>query len=237
MYRTSPWQRRDFLKTYKAKLAGWKEDVACQCQSEPPRCTCKNYFMRMDKIVEWMEQRQDGEDVTNLDGLLRELKDKIKSLNTYDPFSSSDHLLKGDNRCVTVFAILLELGHGELIYTFKFMNVIDKLLELAPNSNLTELRRDLIQRNIPNASKIIDEFQDAKWAYYSPSLKLSMERNIDSKSVLPFCRRERVNGKGGTASVFEVRVKEEFISDPGLAKALSKSRCIDPVFGQVVSTF
>ncbi|PGH18774.1 hypothetical protein AJ79_00187 [Helicocarpus griseus UAMH5409] len=52
-------QSNSFLQTYEQKLRGRRQFVACQCHNNPPeaQCTCLRYFVPMDKVVKWMEQK------------------------------------------------------------------------------------------------------------------------------------------------------------------------------------
>ncbi|PGH11424.1 serine/threonine protein kinase [Polytolypa hystricis UAMH7299] len=226
-------QSDDFLETYRVKLEGWEQNVACQPHSKRAECTCKRYFVPMDRVEKWLEEQQSQGDANNLDGLLRQLEDKMKTQGVSRQFASSKTILEDDNRCVTVFAVLLELGRGELIYLFQSMNVVDKILDWPPALSTIELAEELKRRGITDGPTLLDDFDEAKWAYCSPPLRLDMERNMLSPIVLPFCRCEPVNDKGGTASVFQVAVQEELILDPKLADALSKSLYDDRDFGKV----
>lgn len=40
-----------------------------------------------------------------------------------------------------------------------------------------------------------------------------MKREFGDRFILPFCERKKVNNKGGTASVFQIAVQKEFVSD------------------------
>lgn len=169
----------------------------------------------------------------NLNQLLEDVEPKMKHRLWKFPIKS-ENLLDPDNRCVRVFGILLELGHGELIDLFQSAGILDNNLQFSIPSIMSSLQGGLEYHNIPDAKKIIDKFENVKWAFFPPRLKLDMDVNFEGGNlIMPFCRHERINLKGGTASVFQVAIKQEFILDPNLEKALRKTLYHDDDHGMV----
>lgn len=61
-----------------------------------------------------------------------------------------------------------------------------------------------------------------------------MDANFESsKYILPFCRHEAVNGKGGTATVFQVSIQKQLVIDKNLENAIEESLHTDDNFGEV----
>ena len=215
--------------------------VACYRQCEPPeKCSCKRRFVHTAEVEQWM-RRHDSNDseqanaaIPNAGRLLMEIHDQIID-HLSAPFPVDwKPILDGENRCVLVFSILLEQEYGHLIDLFQSARVYDKFLDSTGRDYEERLRKKLHEKNIPDVDEVIRKFERAKWAYTSPQLTLHMEENFEGGDfVLPFCRRNVINEKGGTASVYQVAVQEQFIVDPDLKKALAKSLYRDRDFGRV----
>ena len=168
----------------------------------------------------------------NLNKLLEDVEPKMTHRLSKFPIKP-EILRSSEKRCVRVFGILLELGHGELIDIFKSAGILDNNLRFSIPFFMTNLQSGLKDNNIPDAKKIIDKFENAKWAFCPPRLELDMDENFERNFIMPFCRRERINLKGGTASVFQAAIKQEFILDPNLKEALQKTLYHDNDHGMV----
>ena len=122
---------------------------------------------------------------------------------------------------------------GYLIDIFRDAYIVDKTLEISSNYH-NELRYVLGRKGgSESADTIIEKFEAAKWAFCSPQLRLNMEGIFEACGyILPFCRRETVNEKGGTASVDQVAVQEEQVPKE-LRKVLEKAWYKDKDFGPV----
>jgi len=169
----------------------------------------------------------------NLNQLLEDVEPKMTHRLWKFPIKS-ENLLDSDTLCVRVFGILLELGHGELIDLFQSAGILDNNLQFSIPSIMSSLQSELEYYNIPDAEKIIDKFESVKWAFCPPRLKLDMDVNFERGNfIMPFCRHDRINLKGGTASVFQVAIKQEFILDANLKEALLKTLYCDKDHGMV----
>jgi hypothetical protein len=217
----------DVVRAFTTRLTEeWRRKVACQCQSTLQRpCICKGYIIRVDLMEQWM--------ANNLNQLLEDVEPKMKHRLWKFPIKS-ENLLDPDKLCVRVFGILLGLGHGELIDLFQSAGILDNNLHFSIPAIMDSLQSELEYYSIPDAKKIIDKFENVKWAFCPPRLKLYMDVNFERGNfIIPFCRRERINLKGGTASVFQVAIKQEFILDTNLKEALRKTLYSDKDHGMV----
>jgi hypothetical protein len=190
-----------------------------------------------------MHQKDTDDATRNIDHLLYALHPKMQPRETF-PFGA-EKVLVGADRCVLVFGILLKLGYGELIDLFYGANIVDQYLHLPQLTHqMNELRGELVDKNVfglldyeeieKKANTVIAGFEKARWAFCHPPLTLHMDKNFSgSKLILPFCRYEAVNNKGGTATVFGASIQREFITDVPLAQALKKSLYSDKDFGDV----
>ena len=218
--------------TYSAKVACYQD-----CKS-PEECSCRKRFVHAAEVVRWMNRKESSDSVESNDAipnagrLLNEIHKDMKNISSLF-LVDSKQILEGPHRCVLVFGILLEQDYGHLIKLFQSAGIFDRIL--AESAFRKEsLRNKLLEKGILDVDKIIERFEKAKWAYLSPELTLHMEGIFEGDDyVLPFCRRKRVNDKGGTAAVYHVLVQKQFVVDPDLQQALEKSLIQDPDYGDV----
>lgn len=145
---------------------------------------------------------------------------------------SSNRISVGDNRCLLVFSMLLELGHGDLIDIFQKVGIVDKSLA-SSDYHYGQLRHEFERYHIPNIGKIIDGVEKNKWSFCpAPIWPYAQKIFGGGRWVLPFCKRERINEKGGTANLWQVLVREEFVP-PNLRATISGSKLRDKTFGWV----
>lgn len=201
------------LETFRSKLkTEWKQRPDCSAHGN--HCRFVRHFVRTTLLKEWMAQREDTTCKTNGERLI----DEVKPLSWFGTNSKS--IFEGDKSCVLVLSCLLHQvhgnegyskeGHGKLIYIFQKAGIIDKDLQHAPSSFET-LRRNLEFKNISGVEAIIEHFQRKMWAYCPVHLHDGRDMDFGSKLFLPFTTHDRV-GAGGTATVFEVRLQQEFVS-------------------------
>jgi hypothetical protein len=153
---------------------------------------------------------------------------------------TSKSILEGHDRCVLVFSVLLSQDRGGLIDIFQDVGIVDNSLEHSGSDRFrVNLKRELRENSIPNPDRVVEEFEQAKWAFLPAPLKVHMQRNfLGGKFVFPYCRRQRINHKGGTAAVYEVVVQKEFFHIPDetadeMKEVLRRSLFEDSEFGEV----
>lgn len=200
------------LETFRSKLkTEWKQRPDCSAHGN--RCRFVRHFVRTTLLEEWMAQRETTTSKTNGERLIDEVK----------PFSwlgtSPKSIFEGDKSCILVLSCLLQQvhgtegrskeGHGNLIYIFQKAGIIDKGLQHAP-SRFETLRKGLEFKRIPGVEAIIEHFERKMWAYCPLYLQENCDMDIGSKLFLPFITHDLV-GSGGTATVFKVRVQQEFV--------------------------
>lgn len=214
---------RKILDVFKDKLQEW-ERVGDRGR----------HFYRIPDFEDWMRrtEKRIGQRSSNTELLLRALEPKAKQYGKQFPLQA-DKVLKGDRTCLLVFGVLLQQDLGYLIDIFRDAYIVDKTLEISSNYH-NELRYVLGRKGgSESADTIIEKFEAAKWAFCSPQLRLNMEGIFEACGyILPFCRRETVNEKGGTASVDQVAVQEEQVPKE-LRKVLEKAWYKDKDFGPV----
>ncbi|KAF4630836.1 hypothetical protein G7Y89_g7300 [Cudoniella acicularis] len=111
---------------------------------------------------------------------------------------------------------LLMDDNGHLIYEFQKARVTDQELGNARYAR-GNLQNVLLQSkkgiNPESVEKIIAAFEKDRWAFCPVKLKFDMEEDFDNNHILPFCQRQKVNDKGGTASVFQAIIQEKYVCD------------------------
>jgi len=183
----------------------------------------------------WMERVEPGEHATNTQRLLRALEGKIDMHRSTPAPIRDRQILHGRSRCVLVFGVLLEQDRGELIDIFMRAGISDQNLAIS-ESCYAELQEELSRKRVADSDRIIQSFEDAKWAFCPAEVNLNMEARFKPQEILPFCRREIVNSKGGTAEVFQAAIQKEFVHED-LQKVLKPWEYADVEFGPVSSIF
>lgn len=200
------------VDTFKTKLEDeWTRTPKCQVHTECDYCLPP--FISTTSLKQWMDRKDGGDSESNGKRVL----DEVNAIK-WVPFLSSDLVFEGGNRCVLVLGCLLKQDQGRLIYLFRKANVLDRNLS-KPEFNYQPLRAELThykaKYNIGDVDAIIKDFEDNKWAFCPAHLdgERGDEKDFGKKLLLPFCTRSLVNDKGGTASVTQVTVPKEYVSD------------------------
>ncbi|KAL8820291.1 MAG: hypothetical protein Q9223_001457 [Gallowayella weberi] len=132
---------------------------------------------------------------------------------------STDNLMAKDSCCLIIFSILLLLGKGKLIHKFQRHNVLDKHLPIP----LQQLQVKLQTAHIPDAERLAADFDEKQWRFCPAKFGLDYGQEYNEHTILPICKKEKINEKGGTAQMWQIEVKEEFVGQK-LKKAVSFSR-------------
>jgi hypothetical protein len=233
---------------FKTKLrTEWKRKVACQRQCEPPEsCVCRCHIIHVAQLEAWMTtQASETSTNTKAGRLLGEMHPKYKGYSAFEFPISQEPLFTGDRRSLRVFGMLLQQERGELVGLFHDAQIYDKYLNLREDQdapNHPKLREILREKCISNTTIdcIVQDYEQEKWSYCPPldELTLHMEADfVGTKTIMPFCRRQRINNKGGTASVYWVAIQTDLIADQRLREVLEKSIYNDPDFGLVSGHF
>ena len=208
-YAESAFPRRDIRYIFKQKLEKeWKHTAVCGRQ-----------FVLTHKLKEWMNTKDHPDHPTNAGRLLTAVYSDY-SKNHIQPVDSEDitHYL-------LVFAILLQNDLGSLVHHFTAARIDDSRL---PWPLTFQGLRELGDSELESVEEIFD--QD-RWAYCPVKIQSDMKKtSIDARSIMPFCRKQEINGKGGTAQVFQVLIQEHFIS-PDLQDMITDSRIEDDELG------
>lgn len=176
---------------------------------------CGRSYVLVTKLTNWLrsEVRWSGSNTTQAGRLLqavyRHQNQPGRPINV-ENFSGVDC-------CLLVFCILLEVGAGELVHTFQRRGIVDRNLP----TDLSSLRHKL--NDLPNAEKLAMDFDEVQWRFCPARFELHCGHEHPKNMIIPICRKEKINSKGGTAQVWQIDVQEEFLS-PRLKKVVSSSR-------------
>jgi hypothetical protein len=237
----------NILDTFKKNLQGvWKETACCRHDSAKPAANCcrradtppedipyccRIEYFRTNEIIHWMQRRDTNESTSNASALLAEVqKNDNERVHRIRSTEITEYLI--------VFAILLDLGYGQYISVFVRSGIKDERLDNIPPSYIEALREDLDRRNVQDAPLVVEEFQHRLFLYRpSPfySIESTAHRFHDSKHgrwIMPFCRRARINTKGGTAEVWQVSIREFLVPD-SLKSKIRLAEYEDPEYGKV----
>lgn len=212
------------LKSFKDKLAEWKSTSECGL-----------IYHDVVALRQWLEQTQQGNTKSNAAVLLEDHQ-KLIGQDRLVPYDHT-HFFNKDRCCLIVFAILMHLDHGELIDIFRDVDIVDDQLRLLTEVNYSNLEKRLngVRSTNPQIRPkgIIEQFKRVLWSFCPASINHHMEGYYYSTNIiLPYCRKQKVNIKGGTASVYEVLVQEAFL-DKHIQTALAAASVQDQEYGKV----
>lgn len=184
-------------------------------------------FIHVQQLQAWMRNRPTVNSSINYARLLAVAYLKPNRRRMDRP---SDKIMYGAPSMPLVFAILLQLDQGHLIYLFSEAGVDDRSLPLGPDKH-SSLRGVFELHHIPDWQPLLRRFEELQWSYCPAVLggtlceEISEETALDANIILPFVRQEAVNEKVGTARVYRVSVPEDFVSYPLREDAVQEENC------------
>ncbi|KAL8941905.1 MAG: hypothetical protein Q9216_001978 [Gyalolechia sp. 2 TL-2023] len=104
-------------------------------------------------------------------------------------------------------------------------DILDKHLPISHQ----QLRTKLTAAGIQDADQVAETFDKEQWAFCPAKFELHSGQTYTEHKILPIYRKEEINTKGGTAKVYQIDVKEEFVGDSlRQAVAFSRHNCSPP---------
>lgn len=191
-------------------------------------------FYHQPDVTSWMQDKTPGSDSKHLENLVEEVY--TNDPNLFPPQVEHNLLL---------FSVLLhekmQCGHMYRIFQSHlpehFLIQVEDLTK-----HLKSIRYDLetSRPRLPseggpsNYNEVIETFERLRWSFVPFRLHLNMNQIISHPSIiLPFCYREVINDKGGTASVCLYGIQQDLVEDVTLRKALEPSRDSNKEYGIV----
>lgn len=211
MTRASAVRKPEILKTFEQKLqTEWIQSP-----------TCSKQYVLTQRLKAWMGMKEPGQKSTNVARLLQAVYSDHRNHLTQpvDSKHIKNHLL--------VFAILLQGGMGDLVHSFVSARITDDQLQY--DISYSGLQ-DLYGADIKRVQEVFD--QD-RWMFCPVEVSPGMSKTVyHLDHVVPICYKKKVNGKGGTAQVFQIWIQEDFIPD-SLRSTMQNSRVDGTIFGTV----
>jgi len=172
-------------------------------------------YVRPSRLYEWWqgETTFNEQPTTQATRLLHHVY-RNWSAHSHSVTMTRDTLF-GNNPCIIIFSILLEIGWGDLIHRFRNFEKFDKSLPFR-KSDLESYIREMatrphrLRRRIPNPDDVSAKFFEAQWKF-CPVKFTGEEQDISSHSIIPIHRKELITEKGGTAKLFQIEVLSEFV--------------------------
>lgn len=178
----------------------------CEVQS-----FCGRQFIRIRRLREWMEPRKSD--------LL------FEAYRRREPWEQpSIHKIWDDpNGAWLVFAILLEINHGDLIDLFLRLGF--RNLPIPRDMLRQQLAQYAVEPHFTReeVDRIVELVDKRQFAFCPVHLDIGHDKYYSERYILPIHSRKVINHKGGTASIWQVEILEEFL-EPGLRRVLERSR-------------
>ncbi|KAL8855594.1 MAG: hypothetical protein Q9178_007786 [Gyalolechia marmorata] len=198
------------LSEYEQALSDLKAKVeACTMKA-----VCGRSYILVAELAQWLRSTlHTGSSTTQVGRLL------MAAYGVQIPPSSTEKLWDKDNCCLLVFCILLLIEKGHLIHVLLRFDVLDKHLPIP----LQHFRTKLQKAPIPDLTQFAAEFDEKQWAFCPAKFDLHSGQEYNEHRILPICQKEKINEKGGTANLWQIEVKEEFVGHT-LKEAVAFSR-------------
>lgn len=179
---------------------------------------CGRPYVRISKWTRWLRSkvRAGSYETTQASRLLGAA---YKDIDTTTHPITKEQLCDSKDGCLLIFSILLELERGDLIDSFWRREKLDKQLPM----DLLSLKSLFESMRIFNWEQFAIDFDERQWKYCAAKLDLNRGRQYPENRIMPFCRRQEINSKGGTAQLWQIEVLEEFV-EPRLREAVKNSR-------------
>lgn len=194
------------------------DDPLHDLKSKVSACTreavCRRSYVLVAELTQWLRSSvHPGKSTTQCGRLL------LAVYGDQIPPPSTDKLSEEDSCCLLVFCILLLIGRGNLIHVFQRFNILDKHLPIP----LQQLQTRLQGPRIPDPMQLAAEFNEKQWLFCPAKFDLHLGQEYNEHRILPICQKAKINEKGGTARLWQIEVKEEFVGD-ALKQAVDFSR-------------
>jgi hypothetical protein len=191
---TNPEHRRAVFCDYQAKLRECTVNSACD----------KPYIL-VGKLVAWFRSKVGSSTLrTQVDRLLEAVYGSTSQSGT---LANSEQISRGEGCCLLVFSILLDLGAGQLLDGFVRHGLVDRRLPIDRH----QLCASLKIMGVLDAERLGAGFDGLQWRFCPARFELGESYDWPEEMVIPICRKEKINNKGGTAQLWRIEIPEEFV--------------------------
>ena len=177
-----------------------QEEFIGKLKEHKREAACGRHFILVDRLQDWLRSPIGGKG-TYASRLLH----RVAYSNWHKPGLpiSSDKFKPGDDCCLLVFSILLNLERGDLIDVFSQKKLVDRLLPI-PRHELDAIANDGDHSGLSSA------FFELQHLFRPASFDLH-DRNIwGEDKVVPIYRKIPIKA-GGTAKLWQIDVPEEYV--------------------------
>jgi hypothetical protein len=193
---------------------------------------CGRPYVLVEKLTNWLKSEvklESGVTATWVDRLLEAAYPDRNYPGS--PIESPEQFREGESCSLLVFSILFSIELDHLIDRFEG-NISDSQL---PITDFNRLRRAFKGMSPSDANRHVQDFDSMQWQFCPAKFTLYSKNDWEAKRVLPISRKEQINDKGGTATLWQIEVHEEFLGQP-LRDAVPDSRYdLNDGFGNVSS--
>jgi len=200
---------------------------------------CRRYnwkgqeFYHPNDIRRWMRSRDTPDALSNGGKLLRTTFECAQPNKPFEEINS-EHI----SGSLIVFATLLSIDYkcGWLVIEFRRHHIDDAALHLehlfhSGHDLLHTLNKHIIDHT--RSINIIERFEEERWKFAPASFTFDMDVQFNGdQCILPFCFRDIVNIKGGTANIHRYKIQSDLL-DEDFKDAIAKSRHNYGKFGEV----
>lgn len=174
---------------------------------------CGRPFIRVEKLKTWLS-----------DNVVRLLEAAYRSQDEPALPIDPDYVRRNDS--LLIFSILLQLDRGNLIHRFHMLGLGGNVFLPIDLSSLKARLGDL-GISAADADSLAERFDKQQWRYCPAKFRLNARRSYSPNHIIPISKKEAINDKGGTATVWQIEVLEEFVEER-LRKVVPTSRFGEP---------
>jgi hypothetical protein len=196
----------------------------CDYQAKLRECTVNSAFdqafVLTEKLLAWLRSSVGSiPATTQLDRLLEAVCTSASEICT--PMSS-EAITQGEDCCLLVLSILLDLGAGQLLGGLVRRGIVDCQLPIGRQ----HLCASFESMGVPDAERLGAAFYGLQWRFCPARFDFQGSYDWPEEMVIPICRKEKINNKGGTAQLWQIEIPEEFVSSR-LRDAIPSARLYD----------
>jgi hypothetical protein len=164
----------------------------------------ENYVL-VEKLTTWLKSEvRPGSGITQIGRVLTTV------YNDKDQLSLRlivERALRTDDHYLVVFTILFKLSSAKLIDRFCSADFRDSEFPVS----LPTLQHRFKAMDLPKADEFTVAFKQIQWAFYALKFELHESSKYTNKTVVPICKKELLNSRGGVARVWQIAIQEEFV--------------------------
>ncbi|KAL8946445.1 MAG: hypothetical protein Q9222_007160 [Ikaeria aurantiellina] len=206
------------LTDHETSLSAFQEKI----RELTSQAVCGRSYISCERLKEWLKKPLSPlTRTTHLDCLVNAA---YRGWDRPRHPASATEILDNDTYSPIVFSMLLLLGKGYLIDVCLRNNFLDKHLPLSLEEVRGKLRKAQAHgARIDDVDQFAAELNLQQWRFCPVKFNLHGGYDFLVDVILPISRKEKINEKGGTATLWQIDVHEEFVGNT-LRKAVVDSQ-------------